>query len=421
MSPGLRPKIARAADLALEPFLIGLILVLPFEKHSAPILSFGLYGALVFVVVKILLGRYGERRPTPLDLPILLLLLAAVLSAVTSIEPLVSLKSMRRSLLSYLMVYYVMIYGVGRIGRAKRLLWAFLMGSVPVCLWGIGSFVLRRGLVDGRIHASFYHPNRLANYLILVIALSYALAEWYRAVRRARYLLLLVLGLSLCAFVLTASRGASFGLIIGLFAALGLREKRVWILLAAIVIVSVAVLPFQRKELHLFRTFDLLTNKDTKRLWGERPLLWESGLRVIKDHPIFGIGYGKTFNLVYLSHYAPPSATQDHSSTHNVLIEFATEMGPLGLLAFLWLHLIVLKEAWLICRKKTTSDRFASLVAAGILAGLVGVLVNGMFNYFYRDRLILIFWFLVGLLMRLRVMSQRRDSGEGIRLSESRT
>ncbi len=403
-----RSKLSRWADVLLEPLLVAMILVIPFEKHTAQIIDTAVFGALgVVVLILFAKGRTGK-IPTPLDIPIFVFVLIAVLSTIFSVDALISLKSIRRTLIKFLFVYYLTIYGTGRLNRVKRLVFAFLIGSVAVCSYGLYTFLSGYGMLDGRIRSTFYHPTRFANYLVFVAAISFSLVAHYRSSRGIQTLLYAIFGLGASCLVLTASRGANLGFLLGFVIVFGLRDKRVWAMLAVIVLISVAIAPFQSDHLHFMKATELFYGKlGIDSILGERRFLWRSGLSMAKDHPVLGIGYGKTYNLVYESRYALASATQDHSSAHNVLIEIALEMGPLGLAVFLWLHILIFKEAWGLARDKKTRNTFAHALSAGILIGLIGVFCNGMVNYFYKDRPILVYWLFVGLVFSLRRLTRR--------------
>lgn len=405
----------RWADIVLEFLIVSMIIVIPLEKHTAQILHTALYGALALIAIKLLLQRNRGAIQTPLDLPIAALVCIIVISTVFSTDALMSLKSIKRTLISFLLVYYVSVYGTDSLSRAKRLVFAFLSGSLVISIYGLYAFVAGYGALDGRILSTFYHPNRFANYLMFALAISYSMLVSYCPSSGSRVFLYSVLITCAFAFVLTASRGAAFGLVAGLFAVFGPRDRRVWLALVGVVLVLLVAIPFQRNGQDLSRSHLLECFQDElnfKTALGERPYLWRSGLKMAKDHPIVGTGYGKTFNLLYKPEYAPDGVTQDHSSAHNVLIEVAAELGLVGLAVFLWLHIVIFRVGFGLVRGKDASDnKFVRATAAGILTALIGIMINGMFNYFYRDRLILAYWFLVAVLISLSRLQRGARSG----------
>ena len=401
-------SLYRSMEVLLDFFLVVLVVILPFEKRTAMIVNTGLYGALGLIVILALARRTNIRIRTPLDLPIFALVLVAVVSTLFSVDPLVSLKSIHRTLIQFLLVYYLVIYAANSMQRVKLLAFAFVAGSVPVSIYGIFTFFSKEGLLDGRVHSTFYHPTRLANYLVFVVAISLLLEAHYRSRKALQVGFSIVFALASLCLVGTASRGATLGLLLGFLIVFGPRKRWLWLMLAVIVAASIAIVPFQSKHLHFIKVAECFSKRiDVNMLLGERRLLWQSGMRMIKDHPVIGIGYGKTFNLLYKSAYAPRGATQDHSSAHNIFLEFALEMGPLGLTVFLWLHIMIFVSGFRLVRRRLRPNTFARALAAGILIGLIGVTFNGLANYFYKDRLILIYWLFVGIIFSLNRMASR--------------
>lgn len=406
-------SLYQRAEMLLDFFLVVLVILLPFEKQTAQVLNTALYGALGLVVLLALARRTTTRISTPLDLPILALVVMAVLSTVFSIDPLISLKSIHRTLIQFLLVYYLVVYAVNSIERVKLLAFAFLAGSVPVSLYGIFTFFSKEELIDGRVHSTFYHPTRLANYLVFVVAISVLLGAHYRSRKALQMVLYAAFGLGSFCLVLTASRGATLGLLLGFLVVFGPRRKWLWLMLAVVVATSIAIVPFQSKHLRFMKVAESFSKgMDANTVLGERRFLWQSAMRMIKDHPVVGIGYGKTFNLLYRSAYVEEGATQDHSSAHNILLEIALEMGPLGLAVFLWLHILIFVSTFRLVRRQLRPSTFARALAAGILIGLIGVTFNGMANYFYRDRLILVYWLFVGIVFSLRRIASRDPVAE---------
>ncbi|MBN1593790.1 MAG: O-antigen ligase family protein [Candidatus Coatesbacteria bacterium] len=403
-----RSKAETWAEALLEFLLMALILIAPFEKHTAQILDTAIYGSLgVLAVILVARGRSG-RMSTPLDIPIFALFLIAVLSAIFSVDGLMSLASIKRTMVKIWIVYYLFIYAATGIERIKRLIFTYLIGSVAVSSYGILAFLDGSGVIDGRAHSTFYHPTRLANYMTFAVSISFCLVAYYRESRAIKSVLYAIFGLSSICLVLTASRGANLGLLLGFLIVFGPRNRRLWAVIAVIIALTIAIIPFQSSHLHFLKGAELVSAKtNISAILGERQYLWLSGLEMAKDHPILGIGYGRTFNSLYQSDYAKPEAGQDHSSAHNVIIEVALEMGIFGLAAFMWLHVLIFREGFQLVRSRPPKVSFARTLATGVLVALFAIACNGMVNYFYKDRLILVYWFFVAIIFALRRLQVR--------------
>jgi O-antigen ligase len=107
--------------------------------------------------------------------------------------------------------------------------------------------------------------------------------------------------------------------------------------------------------------------------------MWQAGLDMVLDKPVFGQGPGMI--LVEYPRYRWAEAThpmQPH--LHNNLMQFAAERGLPGLAFLLWWVIVALAAAVREARR-----RGAGWPAAGALAALVAVFVAGLFEYNLGD------------------------------------
>src|SRR5262245_11167429 len=118
-----------------------------------------------------------------------------------------------------------------------------------------------------------------------------------------------------------------------------------------------------------------------------------AGVRMIKDHPIFGVGperihkefprYARRLDVGYYGHL------------ENNLVQLAAERGLLCLAAFLWF--IFELYASLLGMLKTSADE-ARWIALSALAALTGFMISGFFSYNFGDsEVLLLLLFIVSL------------------------
>ncbi|MBX0328743.1 O-antigen ligase family protein [Oscillochloris sp. ZM17-4] len=122
---------------------------------------------------------------------------------------------------------------------------------------------------------------------------------------------------------------------------------------------------------------------------------WASALAMLRDHPM-GVGLDQ-FGRLYPQYIDPALAATNEINTahpHNLLLDIALRMGPLGLIAFGWLLAIFYRR--MIARAGQPSPMRA--VYVGALAAMTGALVHGMVDsfYFWPD-LALAFWLFLAL------------------------
>jgi tetratricopeptide (TPR) repeat protein len=106
---------------------------------------------------------------------------------------------------------------------------------------------------------------------------------------------------------------------------------------------------------------------------------WEGTVRLIKDHIWTGVGVGN-FALAFVPYRSPfiyrnPGVQVEHP--HNEYLNLWAELGPLGLLAFLWLFITVVRLA----RHLAGRAEVRRGVLAGVLGGLAAAAAYG--NLFY--------------------------------------
>ena len=124
-----------------------------------------------------------------------------------------------------------------------------------------------------------------------------------------------------------------------------------------------------------------------------RIIRWTSMMNLIKESPIFGVGFRQTLYLYSVD-------------AHNSFLQIAGEMGILTLLVFLWLLWCIYREAW-----KLLKTDYAN-IAAGFVGGIPAFfLVNNFYSNFFRNTVTGTLWIALGLLAaakRLHYEEQNR-------------
>ncbi len=133
---------------------------------------------------------------------------------------------------------------------------------------------------------------------------------------------------------------------------------------------------------------------------GERRKTRAAALAMLRDHPL-GIGLDQ-FGRLYPAYIAPELAGTNEINTahpHNLLLDIALRMGPLGLLASGWLIVRFYRDAW----AGLALGGGEAARAAGLIAAMSGALVHGLVDqfYFWTD-LAFAFWIFIVLARRMR-------------------
>jgi putative inorganic carbon (HCO3(-)) transporter len=193
---------------------------------------------------------------------------------------------------------------------------------------------------------------------------------------------------------LTYSRGAwLLGLpAAALFIGLLRRGKALWISLAVIGVIVLSLLPLIGTE----RFTSLLDTQGGTTFF--RLKLWQASLNMIKDHPLFGVGLDN-FLYQYRTRYVLPEAWQelDLSHPHNIVLDYWTRLGILGVLALVWLEgAFFVRGLRLYLR---LPDEGGRALALGLMASMVACLAHGLIDnsYFLVD-LAFVFFMTMGII-----------------------
>jgi O-antigen ligase len=317
-------------------------------------------------------------RLTSLDLAVTFFTLTGILSIFIAANFGVANRELR-----VIIIEPALVYGFIRISNfsardLRRLVYAFIFSALAVALIGLYQSAFTHWVIIGegvrRILAVYGSPNNLALYLdrALPLVLALALFDDDKRTRRAFALVAIPLALGL---YLTYSRGAwLIGLPAGLIA-LGLMSgRRVRLaVIALIVLAASALIPFLQTE-RAQSLFQAGTGTGFFRV-----SVWESGVAMIRDHPILGVGLD---NFLYeYPKYINPDAWREPnlSHPHNIVLDFWTRLGALGVIALVWMLIAFYKTGKRIGKHRA--------LVIGLIASMTAALAHGLIDaaYFYVD------------------------------------
>ncbi len=203
------------------------------------------------------------------------------------------------------------------------------------------------------------------------------------------------------ALLTTQTRAAVGGLLIGCVASLWYftrRKTRVAAIALLIVLLAGSLLWIQHT-----RRIDVLDRGDTGANF--RVLMWEDGVRLVREHPWFGVGMETV--RVHYQEWNIRGFLQYHvlSHFHSTYLQIAVERGIPALLAWLWFCVAYLLFLVRLIPKLRAHSQFAGGVAVGALAGLLSFTFTGFFHYnLGEESLAMIFFFYFGLAVALERM-----------------
>lgn len=342
--------ISRVLDKSTEIFLYLLILSIPFSKTAVEI---SICSIILFWIILCLLNKEISLPKIRIILPWLIFLLICALSLFNTDYFGLSLKAFFTKYLKYFLLFIAVTAFLKRKPSLfKKISYVFLISLSLVIIdaalqyitgtniRGKAAYIVHIVPKDRvRISASFSHPNDLGTYLIAMIPLAFSGfiisvrdASPFSQGRFARNQTLwkgLLAFLSLITLYLTYSRGSLLAFIAAFSTTLFLWKKKIAIgvLTASLLFVFFAPFPFMQ-SLRQSVNFDNSASGSIK----DRLTLWKSTARMIQERPWLGWGLNTYTKIIprFVGNF-------DAWYTHNCYLQMASEIGIVGLLAFLTL------------------------------------------------------------------------------------
>ena len=304
-------------------------------------------------------------------------------------------------------LFYLLLRAIRPSGRE---LWvvldAWVVGGVAVAAYGLWQYATGQDLITAeggllRLRSIYGSPNNVALYLDRLLPLLVAvplLGQALSATRRRLYALAIApVGLAL---LLTFSKGALLlgvpaGLLVVFWVWQRRAGRRTWPWVAGAAAGGVAALLLAARVPALAARLDLFGVTGFFRL-----SLWRAAINMAADHPLLGVGLDN-FLYAYRGRYILDAAWQEPNLNHphNIVLDFATRLGLLGLLAGAWLLFEAAGALWTAMRRMAIGRAGAAWlpVAAGLGGALAAMLAHGLVDHsFFLVDLAFVFYLILG-------------------------
>jgi len=363
---------------------------LAFLERSGFIILIGLI--LIWCVV----NRRLFFSKTPLDKPLLVFVVCIAVSLPFSSSVSYSLQEFSK-LIQQVMVFYIIVEFF-RDDKNRFRLAAFLLGELGfVSLYGIVEYDATPKLITSILSGEVW----LTTYLVTLVPLSAAFA----IMAKSQFQVAAGAGISLLAFicqVLTFSRAGILAMLFeaAAFACVTRRKSLVkWVVGFALMVILVSGILVGINDIHPVR---FMPSNSKLSLWNikSRTMVWQLGLEQLWEHPLVGIGFGKSnFYQVAQAHVShspsddggPPMAI----GLHNTFLDIAVGAGIPAGLAYVWVMAEAVRTGF---RRAQSMKESALAIWPMILAVIVvGVFVRNMFDHMWIGTMAIQFWVLVGL------------------------
>jgi len=333
--------------------------------------------------------------PLYIGLPVLFFTIMHLISAITGLDPSESLKDFRKVYIFLIMFFAGYYLQSGN--NVKRAFDFFIAGATVVGIYAIVSTIKFRYLGHNPdFRAASFSGNHMHAGGMLMMALivnSAMLAGFLKKLDKkltagilySISFVLIALGLAF-----TFTRGSWFAALAGILIIAFLADKRAVI---AIVVV-VLLVGFLLKDTFFMRRIKDTVNISNGTSAIERVYMWQSGIQIIKDYPLHGIGTSNV-GKVYPKYKKKDARELNEGHLHNNLIQVSVIDGIPGLLVFLWLFTVLwIFSAGLL---KSTRNTLIEYEAYAIFPISVAFFINGFFEYnLFSSQVATIFWFIMG-------------------------
>lgn len=333
---------------------------------------------------------------------LVLFIICVFLSEVFSIIPGDSLRFFAYYLTGFMMVL-LLVLTLRTKKEISELLPVVLIGLTIAGLYGIYQYIIKvpvnpawmdTDLNQGsmtRVYSVFHNPNDFAEIILLFVPFYFAMA--FNAKKILEKLFYLAMAVPpLLSMLMTQARGAWVAIALAALVYVFFQEKR---LIPVGILLAVAAVPFLPQTIIMrLRSFNLADSSFQTRL-----AIWKTVFPILEDYWFTGLGLGNDTLLrvsrnyyIYLSKGAIPS----HS--HNLYLQLWLETGFPGIVTFLGFILTTVKKS--IRSIIHPEDQFVKNILIAGLVSLTGILADGMVEYVWFDRrVMLFFWAVIGIIL----------------------
>jgi putative inorganic carbon (HCO3(-)) transporter len=423
--------------------LYALAFAIPFGSPGS--VTVGAYG--LTLAQPLLLAALGAaavqsmatRRVPHMGSPLIVSSLAVLGALAISLLHVQDLSSAGTELLKWIEFGLLLAYVSGAVGirESRWLVAALLAGGAAEGLLGIYQFLLQVGppgfVLLGRYmraYGTFAQPNPYGGYLGMLIPLACAVVvtRWRRHDTGARISFWgnrLLWWLALAAFMTMAaglmmswSRGALLGVVVGMTLMALALARRTWPWLLALALLVLVTAPawqplvpgdylsrLDDTTAYLGQDLGLVVIDDANFAVIERLAHWQAAWRMFSLSPWTGVGVGQyatVYPTVALARWQDPLG-----HAHNYYLHVLAESGLLGLAAYLWLVIAALVTSW---KRARHAEGWPRTVALGALGMLGHLLTHSLVDNLYVQDLYL----LVAIILGMLVIDDRSQSDPGL-------
>lgn len=379
-----------------------------------------------------------KRQSYPYYKEIILILVSAFIATAVAQFSLPALGMLKAYFFEPIMLYILILNSYQKKEELNKITLALAISAIILSLFAIyqkltGLFIANpfwQGAELRRVTSFYPYPNALSLFLGPIALLS--LAQFHNFIKDKKALISIKLIylfsfiLSLLAIYFTKSKGALMALALTLviYIFLTLKKQRVIIgVILALLAGLMLVTPITRSFLVEKATLSDLSGEIRKQQWRETmktftgpAILLGNGLgaypQAVFPYHQDGIFFNRDkmenfHSILYGSAelraiYWQP--VEIYLYPHNIILNFWTELGLIGLIAFLWLIINYLRDVSKLCLKNDKNKLYL-----GLLTAMLAIIIHGLVDVpYFKNDLSALFFILLSLLALSKL--QRRST-----------
>ena len=373
----------------------------------------GLGVIIIYWIVLMIKEKRIIIADTPMTRPMLYYLAALALSSLFG-------GGVFRNLISIIhnhwimLIFFATVTFINDTDTIKKLVYALLGGAVVASVYGItqgflgGLDIIRpvgEKIITGDAIGFFDHHLTYAEVLLFSIFLSLSLLLFTREAARGdekltnykeSFLYIIVFLLSTAALLFSQTRSSWLGFFGALFlmtlVTLAAGKRKVTMACLALLLAFMALLYLPQFRTRAYSIAQATTRTESN----PRYFIWRVGLKVFKANPITGVGTDNWPQAV--SPYVEVDPVISNHA-HNNLIHQAATGGVVGLLAFIYIWVVLFREGFTIYLNVSDDDYFIKGLILGGLGGITAFHGAGLFESSFTDsEVAMVLWLVTGLI-----------------------
>lgn len=324
--------------------------------------------------------------------PLALFFVSSLIAIIVSPEKIGALGIWRAYFLESILVFVMFLAVVKDREDLSKIIFGLSASALYLSLYAMGQRFFGLPIPEPwqkelRVTSLFPYPNAVGLYLAPIVLLMVGwIVENFKNKPLTAYCLLLTAALSSLAIVFAHSDGAILAIIISLFVLIIFnllldKKYKSGVVVVLLVFIAAGL---------LFGVLAPVKEKIFFRDWYGfvRLTMWRETWEMLKDNFIFGAGLAG-YQTKILPYHESRDWMEVFLYPHNIILNFWSELGLLGLAAFVWL----IEKFGRICYKIILAERQSRTYTIAALAAMAAILLHGLVDVpYFKNDLSILFW-----------------------------